>query len=308
MVNCVRAPLPGPKTKSKTLVVVYGLKTHDYSWLARFYPARRLEEEAQNRGISLRFLFPRDIPSYLAVTDKNRHAGNTVFLCRGSVPLSVVESIEQSGFIVINPSTATRLADDKRETGRFLAEQGFPTPALFERETLELTETCRPVVAKPRFGSRGRGIRLIQPGDKLPEGDYLFQEYVAASHGRDFRVFFASGTVIAAVERRAVPDRNGNTPLVSNTCTGGHVFPSPFTPAVPGSIEATTLAIAQKTGLWYGSIDYLYQTPDPDPERLMICELNAAPGFTALETEGGFDIAGTVMEKISRLFFTKELL
>lgn len=306
--NCVRVPLRGPKNKNRTLVVVYGLKTHDYSWLSRFHPARRLDEEAQNRGISLRFLFPRDVSAFLAVPDEERRSDNTIFLCRGSVPLEVIEIIEQSGFLVINSSQAVRIADDKQETGQFLEEQGFHTPTLMDRNELDMPDISWPVVAKPRFGSRGRGIHLIQRGDEIPEGDYLFQEYIAASHGRDFRIFFAAGTVIAAVERRATPDSNGNTPLVSNACTGGRVCPSPFTPAVPESVAAMTRAIAQKSGLWYGSIDFLYETPIPDPDRLLICELNAAPGFTALETEGSFDIAGTLIEKIDGLFFAEQLL
>lgn len=308
MVNCVRAPLHGQKIKSRTLVVVYGLKTYDYSWLDRFYPAHRLKEEAQNRSISLRFLFPRDVPAFLASLNTAHHDGSAVFLCRGSVPVDVIESIEQSGFVVINPSAAARIAGDKRETERFLAERGYHTPALIEREALDTPDLCWPIVAKPRFGSRGTGVCLIQRGDKIPEGDYLFQEYIAASHGRDFRVFFAAGTVLAAVERKAAPDDTGKTPLVSNACTGGSVGPSPFTPVVPESVAAMTASIAESSGLWYGSIDYLYRTPVPDPEFLSVCELNAAPGFTALETEGGFNIAGALMEKMDELFFTEQLL
>lgn len=308
MENCVRKHSPGQKTGNRTLVVVYGLKTTDYSWLDRFYPARRLREEAQNRSISLRFLFPRDVPDFLSSLNTRQHAAVTPVLCRGSVPPDVIESIEQSGLTVINPSAAVRIADDKQETGRFLAESGFHTPFLLKRDLLDTPDVTWPIVIKPRFGSRGTGVRLLYRTDDIPEGDYLFQEYIAASHGRDFRVFFAAGTVLAAVERRSQTDAAGNIPLISNTCTGGRVYPSPFSPAVPGQVAALTEAIAEKAGLWYGTIDYLYRTPAPDPGQLSVCELNAAPGFTALETEGGFNIAGALMEKIESSFFTEQLL
>lgn len=307
MENCVRNHSPGQKTGNRTLVVVYGLKTTDYSWLDRFYPARRLREEAQNRSISLRFLFPHDIPDFLASGNAGHHTEN-LFLCRGSVPRALVESIEQSGFTVINPSSAVRIADDKEETVRFLAEQGFHTPFLLKRELLDTPDVPWPIVVKPRFGSRGTGVRLLYRTDSIPEGDFLFQEYIATSHGRDLRVFFASGTVLAAVERRSQKNEGGNVPLVSNTCTGGKMFPSPFTPAVPDTIAAMTAAIAKKAGLWYGTIDYLYRTQEPDPGMLSVCELNAAPGFTALETEGGYDIAGALMERIHSSFFSEQLL
>lgn len=308
MENCVRNHSPGRKTGNRTLVVVYGLKTTDYSWLDRFYPARRLREEAQNRSISLRFLFPRDVAAFLASDNIRDYAAATPVLCRGSVPPDVIESIEQSGFTVINPSKAVRIANDKQETGRFLAECGFHTPYLLKRELLDTPDVPWPIIVKPRFGSRGTGVRLLYRTDRIPEGDYLFQEYISASHGRDFRVFFAEGTVLAAVERRSQADAAGNIPLISNACTGGRIYPSPFRPAVPDQIAAMTASIAEKAGLWYGTIDYLYRTQEPDPGQLSVCELNAAPGFTALETEGGVDIAGALMEKISSSFFSEQLL
>jgi len=36
-----------------------------------------------------------------------------------------------------------------------------------------------------------------------------------------------------------------------------------------------------------------------------VCELNAFPGFTALEKEGGFDIAGPLVDALAGLFFSK---
>lgn len=80
---------------------------------------------------------------------------------------------------------------------------------------------------------------------------------------------------------------------------------SPFTPPVPVTVATLTAEIARKTGLRYGTIDFLYATPVPDPSRLMVCELNAFPGFTALEKESGFDIAGPLVDTLAGLFFSE---
>jgi RimK family alpha-L-glutamate ligase len=305
----VRKHSPGRKTTSKPLlVVVYGLKTADHTYFNLFYPARRLAQEAENRGIPLRFLFPAEVPAFLDARDPGIAPDNTLFLFRGSVPVSIIELVERRGFTAINPSRAVRLSCDKRETARFLAEHGIPHPRLFGPDEVRTLQW--PVVAKPRFGSRGTGVRLVSgpeviPAPDTPDGEYLLQEYIEPSHGRDFRVFFAFDRILAAVERRAGNSRSGERDLVSNTCTGGSMHPSPFSPPVPDTVAALTAEIARKTGLEYGTIDFLYATQVPDPSQLLVCELNAFPGFTALEKEGGFDIAGPLIDALAGLFFSK---
>ena len=227
---------------------------------------------------------------------------------RQSRLISLIELVERRGFTAINPSRAVRLSCDKRETARFLAEHGIPHPRLFGPDEVRTLQW--PVVAKPRFGSRGTGVRLVSgpeeiPAPDTPDCEYLLQEYIEPSHGRDFRVFFAFDRILAAVERRAGNSRSGERDLVSNTCTGGSMHPSPFSPPVPDTVAALTAEIARQTGLEYGTIDFLYATPVPDPSRLRVCELNAFPGFTALEKEGGFDIAGPLIDALAGLFFSE---
>lgn len=296
--------LPGRKTgNSFLLVVVYGLKTRDYSYLDIFHPSRRLSQAAADRSIPLRFLFPQDVEDFLSGDRGARTPPETVFLFRGEVSPDLIRFIEKKGFRTINSAPAVQLAGDKLATARFLEENGFPTPRIYTGGINKSGETFPfPAVLKPRFGSRGCGVTLIRSPDEIPQGDFVVQEYVKTSHGRDLRVFFAGGSVLAAAERRSTGGM-----LISNACTGGTVFPSPFTPAVPEPLRTMTLSIAEKSGLWYGSIDYLYASEKPDPEHLTVCELNAFPGFTALEKEGGFDIAGALMDALKPLLFSDQL-
>ncbi|HHU35861.1 MAG TPA: ATP-grasp domain-containing protein [Treponema sp.] len=297
-------------TCNPLIVVVYALQTEDYSYFNIFYPSRRLAEVAKNRSIALRFLFPKDVPTFIQDISKKRTTRDTIFFLRGTVPVETIIFIERSGFRCVNSSSAVKIANDKIETANFLKSNGYPTPCIFEHAKKN-NQIIFPAIVKPRFGSRGVGVFLVDCLDEIPEEKCIVQEYIADSHGRDFRVFFAGGSILAGVERRSgnaatAGDRGvEKSSVCSNINTGGKMYPSPFTPSVPKNIEAMVLEIAEKTGLWYGAVDFLFCTDTPDPLHLTICEINAFPGFTALEQERGFDIAGALVENLYELFLSE---
>lgn len=311
------------------LVIVYGLATDDYGWLQQFYPARRFSAECENRGIPLRFLFPRDLKAFLGTESPDQR--QTVFLFRGPLPPGMIAETESAGYSCVNPADARAIADDKLETARWLADHAWPTPKTVEAARLGESGLAFPLVAKPRFGSRGRGVALVerqedfaalmQPPNGAKKGnvpadnqatramtadgarekasagreEYILQEYIAASRGRDLRVFFAGGEILAAAERRSADGA-----LVSNACSGGIMS------LADGEREATrkagriALEIAREAGLWYGSADFLYT--DEAGTDVTVCELNASPGFEALETQCGLDVAGRVIAALARDF------
>ena len=165
------------------ILSVYGLKTADYGYLSRFYPTQRLTEECKNRSIPLRFLFPQDVSAFLgkrtgfesgnagALPLKNENIpsitdfppDNTLCLIRGRVDPATVRDLEAAGYRCVNPSRAIALANDKVETARFLSRLGIPTPRTARAEERErlFTESDYPLVAKPRYGSRGEGVMLV---------------------------------------------------------------------------------------------------------------------------------------------------
>jgi gamma-F420-2:alpha-L-glutamate ligase len=309
------------------LVIVYGLATDDYGWLEQFYPARRFSAECENRGIPLRFLFPRDLQSFLASESPDR--GETVFLFRGPMPPLIIAETETDGYVCVNPARARIIADDKLETARWLASHGWPTPETIEPARLAESGLDYPLVAKPRFGSRGRGVTLAEsekdldallespnmaeagkvPAANEPEqskatgtaqkptgGDeYILQEYVAASRGRDLRIFFAGGEILAAAERRSADGT-----LVSNACAGGIMSLADSERGAAQKAETLALEIAREAGLWYGSVDFLYT--DEEETDVTVCELNASPGFEALETQCGLNIASHIVATLERDF------
>jgi RimK family alpha-L-glutamate ligase len=283
------------------LVVVYGLKTMDYRYLKEFYPARRLSDECKKRSIPLRFLFPPDVPAFLSEYASNAEKKNTICLIRGSVDPGTVSLLENRGFRTVNSSQSLALANDKLETARFLEKHRWPTP---KTRIAEKTAAGYPLVAKPRYGSRGMGVQLVSNAENLmaipPE--YIFQEYIAPSHGRDLRFFFAGKEVLAVALRYS---RDGA--FVSNSCVGGVMSVPGYSEEILRPWKAMTIDIARKAGLWYGTVDYLFLETGQDggdkPLSLTVCELNAAPGFEALEKDCGIDIAGALIERLGEFTF-----
>ena len=294
------------------LLVVYGLKTRDKAWLDRFYPARRLSGACANRSIPLRFLFPHEVSDSLPGTFEvdDFPPADTVCLVRGTVPDETWRVLKNAGYRCVNSREAAALALDKLETARFLERHGWPTPLTAEYHPDESNPLPIPfpLVLKPRFGSRGEGVELIEnetalavrkmarktdePADACADARWIIQEYIESSRGKDLRTFFAGGEILATVERHGSPDD-----FRSNACTGG-TMRAAETGGWMDRWMRMTLDIARDAGLWYGTVDFLYR----NGQELTVCEINGAPGFEALERDLGLDIAGELVERLVRDF------
>ncbi|HNY22264.1 MAG TPA: RimK family alpha-L-glutamate ligase [Treponemataceae bacterium] len=290
------------------LVVVYGLKTRDYRWLEGFYPAKRLTAACENRGLELRFLFPQDIRAFIDNPNDPKR-DETVFFTRGDISREAMELLESTGLPCVNGLIGRDIANDKLRTFRFLSENGWPTPntvalgnANGETPHDALGDTQGfPVVVKPRFGSQGRGVALCENVDDVDRAvgavnagtgamdEWIAQEYIAHSRGRDLRMLFSGDEILTVAERRA---QNGD--FRSNAGTGGHFRLMDGY----GPFRDMTLNIAKAAGLWYGSIDWLFLPSG----SLTVCEINASPGFESIERDCGLDVAGKIVEKLLENF------
>jgi RimK family alpha-L-glutamate ligase len=301
------------------LLVVYGLKTKDRTWLNGFYPVRRLAEACANRSIPLRFLFTHEVPDFLSGKRPDEVAASdvpsasdfspsqTVCLIRGAVSDETWLQLEAAGYRCVNARDASAIALDKLETARFLEAHGWPTPKTVEFGTADTARAEPPMpcpfVVKPRFGSRGAGVALIESPEAFEvwrsawgasedrATEWIAQEYIATSRGKDLRVFFAGSEAIAAAERHGAPGD-----FRSNACTGGSMCA-----AKTEGLErwfALALDIAREAGLWYGTVDFLYRSEN----ELTVCEINGSPGFEALELDLGLDIADAITDRLDRDF------
>lgn len=286
------------------LLVVYGLKTTDYGWLEHFYPAFRLIETCKNRSIELRFLFPQDVSLFLASIEAHSFSPDKTFcLIRGTCPISTVVELEKFGYICYNSSFALKLANDKLETFHFLQKHKFSTPQteLFVHSDSKISHKFQyPLVLKPRNGSRGNSVHLIFSHEEMQTiidngqslDEWIIQTYIESSYGRDLRIFFVHDKILASVVRTGPQGA-----FLSNASNGGSITHADRSSPAIKKIELMALEIAKQAGLFYGTVDFLFCDNHTEP-KFTVGEINASPGYEALEKGCKLDIVGPLLDSI----------
>ena len=123
------------------------------------------------------------------------------------------------------------------------------------------------------FRSAGYGI----------EKEWLYEEFITTSVGRDIRLYSIRGNVEAGMVRKSKGDFRANVAL------GGDVASYEITP------EIRTIArdIYRQTGLDFIGIDLLFGESKP-----YFCEINVMPGIEGIEKASGINIGKRIMETI----------
>ncbi|MET9296934.1 RimK family alpha-L-glutamate ligase [Streptomyces sp. NPDC003077] len=195
--------------------------------------------------------------------------------------LTLLRHLEHLGAVLINPLPAHQLCGNKMWQLQELASAGLPVPDSLSYATAPLSGVVRsprvtaPCVAKPVNGRNGTEVELLSDPGRLravadrpaPDVPLMFQEYVAASHGRDLRVIVVDGEPVAAKIRSS---RDGA--LASNLTRGASAelclgrYPEG---------QALAVRAARTLGATIAGVDLLF-TADGGHT---ICEVNAVPGW-----------------------------
>jgi gamma-F420-2:alpha-L-glutamate ligase len=258
---------------------------------------KRFIEAGKKRGIKLEALKPREF-ELIVSTERDWK----VEYARGKPPrpdfiiprtgsetsyftLAVLRQFERMGVPLINGAEAVEACADKLQTLQVLSASGLPIPkTVLSKFPVDVDVIARelgfPVVVKKLRSTRGAGVVLCQDreqfndlasllGNAGHQSDFIFQQYVKASHGRDVRVLVIGDSVAAAMERRA--PNGGFKSNVSLGGTGTAINPPP---------EMAKMAIdaAKALRLDVAGIDVLF-----DETGYRICEANSSPGFVGLE-------------------------
>lgn len=278
--------------------LVYGLRTGDNSYLAAFYPSRRLAEAMAGQPDYGAFVFPPGA----SVAEAVRRCRSHVALLRGELPQGLYEALERAGVRVVNPSGPTELARDKWATALFFASRGVRHPetvsvgAVKDGPLGSAFPLPFPFVAKPRYGKMGRGVERIDgPADwsrylERAGGELIAQRLVAASAGRDVRFFFArwedgAGPTAVCVLREGQG-------FLSNAHAGARM--TAFEPPPALALEARR--VFESSGLDYGTVDFLFE--DSWGGSFSACEMNSCPGFEELERATGLDAAAAIARTV----------
>lgn len=213
--------------------------------------------------------------------------------------MDALHRLEAAGVPVVNPPRAIEAAVDKYLALARLAAQGLDVPETWvgesAAEALGAFEALGgDVVVKPLFGSEGRGLvrvsdrelarRTFQTLERL--GAVLYVQRFVRHPGHDLRAFVLGGRVLGAIRRHA-PDGDWRT----NVAVGGRPEACRLDP------EAARLALraARAVGAPMAGVDLL---PDADG-RLVVLEVNAVPGWRALASATGIDVASAVLSELS---------
>ena len=258
---------------------------------------QRFQSAASRLGIDLKVLHPRDFD---LVVDSS---GNWSAIYQGKalpkpdliIPrtgsesdyftLAVLRHFEKQGVAMVNGPAAVEAVGDKLQTLQILAGAGLPIPkTILGKFPIDVDVVERelgfPVVVKTLKGTRGDGVLLCTSREQFndlaklldgakPGADFIFQQYIKSSHGRDVRVLVINGKAVAAMERRSA---DGS--FKSNISLGG--IGTCFDP--PAAMADLAVRVTRALGLDVAGIDILF-----DADGYRICEANSSPGFQGLE-------------------------
>lgn len=211
--------------------------------------------------------------------------------------------LEKEGLRLFNSASAIEICDNKALSAEALTGV-VPTPkTVIAPKTFEgvgynsrkfLENATRvlglPMIIKEVYGSFGAQVYLVQTLEEaekvvasLGHKDFIMQEFIEESRGRDARVNVVGGKVVSAMERYNDSD------FRSNITNGGKMRAAELTP----EIEAAAIRAAEAIGLDFAGVDVLLGKDGP-----IICEVNSNPHFKSSLECTGIDMSEKIMDYI----------
>ena len=217
----------------------------------------------------------------------------------------LAQRLESAGIRLFNSARAIELCDNKILMYQELAKKGVKIPRTFiVPKTFECVEYSKldfvdeviediglPLVMKEAYGSFGEQVYLVKSFqeietivEKLGYKDFLMQEYITSSKGRDIRVNVVGHKAIVSMLRENKNDFRSN---ISNGGTGQAYEPEQ---------KYLDLAIkaAEALGLDFAGVDVLFGEND-EP---IICEVNSNPQFASTLACTGVNLADAIADYI----------
>ena len=215
--------------------------------------------------------------------------------------MDILARIASRGSVVLNNPKSLESAIDKYVTATRLVDAGIPVPPSAIVQSSADLQRCTDefggvVVVKPIFGSNGQGLVRFKGNTKqaplfLSEtGVAVAQQYIS-NDGWDARILVVGSEVFAM--RRVATDGEWRT----NISRGGRA--ELFTP--PTEWIQLAYAAARALGADIAGVDIL---PGSDGSAWVL-EVNAVPGWRALQTVTSENISAAILYTIRQHFDTK---
>ena len=264
---------------------------------------KRLKEEFSKRGVFVDVRTSTDVFTYLKegrvicslpkydyviYTDKDRY---------------VAELLEKSGYRLFNSSESIVKCDDKMLTHIALSNAGIKMPntissALCYRDDGNRSYLKKvieiigfPMIVKEVYGSLGRQVYLINNEKELLEVEnklihipHIFQQFIASSKGKDYRLIVIGGKVIAYMKRE------NKRSYLSNLATGG----TSSVVELPNTYIEMAEKAAEVLGLDYCGVDLL-EGENGEP---ILSEVNSNAFYEGIEKTTGVNVARLYVDYI----------
>lgn len=208
--------------------------------------------------------------------------------------MDVLGRLAARGTRVVNSPRALEVAIDKYLSLSLLAAAGLPVPETRVAQGASAAADAAadlgtPCVLKPLFGSRGRGIELLQTPDAVAAavaagGTVAYLQEFVPHHGWDVRILVVGGESFA-IRREAAPGD-----WRTNVSLGGR--PEAFEP--PAEWVSLAFRAAAAVAADVAGVDIL---PARDG-RVLVLEVNAVPGWRGLESATGKDVAAALVRHL----------
>ncbi|HXH27306.1 MAG TPA: RimK family alpha-L-glutamate ligase, partial [Candidatus Acidoferrum sp.] len=216
---------------------------------------------------------------------------------------AIVRQFEMQGVFTVASSIAISRSRDKLRTMQLLARAGVGIPkTLVANETTRFTARFNdiitqvggaPLIIKVARGTHGNGVVLaettkaakaVMQAFHVSDINFLVQEFIEESAGRDIRALVVGGKVVASVQRQ-----NLDEDFRSNTHQGGVGKKVKLTPE-----EKRTITKAAKVmNLPVCAVDMLRSNKGP-----LILEINSSGSLKTPELLTGRNVAAKVIEYI----------
>ncbi|MBP5216992.1 MAG: RimK family alpha-L-glutamate ligase [Bacilli bacterium] len=255
---------------------------------------KRLQEEFAFFGVDLAVKTSLDVLAIVGEEKKELPYSFAIFLDKD---IYVASLLERRGLKLFNSSKAIWSTDDKMKTHLLLEGSGIKMPKTIsaplrysKKENPNflikvMEELPFPVVAKENYGSQGKGVYLAENTQELRELEsrlafipHLYQQVIASSKGRDFRIIVIGGKAIAWMERES---QTGD--FRSNIALGGIGKKIDL----PQAFLETAEKAASILGLDYCGVDLLLGE-EGEP---ILCEVNSNAFIQGIEQVTGINVA-----------------
>jgi tetrahydromethanopterin:alpha-L-glutamate ligase len=227
-----------------------------------------------------------------------RDVGISFALEQISFKFDLLRLFETANIPVMNTPTAIQNAANKFFSFYLFKQAQLPIPHTVVTSdlgvALEAAKELGNVVAKPTFGSQGKGIVKLestQPDLKqklatlLKERDVLYLQQFVPNPGRDIRVFVVGEDALGAIYRIS---QIGS--FISNLSQGGTALKCDLTE----EMQILAVNAAKAVGADFAGVDLI-----EGEEGLFVLEVNATPSGKGIKVACGIDVTERI---IGRMF------